>query len=876
MMEDGHSIEHVTDSPVGGITDDGRKGGPIPKTTLKRDLFYILFAGVVVVFALQVAIRVLRDLPALYRVEAQSDRNAARQVMEALRAPVRMLETLVLDYSVWDATYDFIEMAPDSPEWMEYLDAAFEVPFDTFFLYDINGVIYLDSEGSLVYRLTLDLETGTPIPGLNLTSPALREILTTRYRARPQPTRENDPAIINSGFVQSHRGPLFFASSEIHRDDPETIPAETGGSEKFIPLEERPLYREGPSRGTLVIWRYFDEKYVRKIEENTGFDLDFVPLSAAKARPDSKEVLATLSKSPERITPRGISDSIFWLQPDAKGEPLMLVRQKVPPRTFDARWVTVPVIVGFGASGLVLLVIVFFLSERVVKPVAHLRDIALGIGKGNLSLTASASKDDEIGELSQSINLMSAGLLEAREHLEELAFKDTLTGLANRRVFMESLARAIDGARRKSGRVALLFIDLDGFKVVNDSAGHEAGDYVLQRVGDRLLACLRGQDLIGRVTKGAVVERVFEASRFGGDEFTVLVADLEDPLSLSVIADRIRHALADPYEFKGATFHITCSIGIAIYPGDGGTPVELVKNADHAMYTAKQSGKNQHRYFDPVTSAAAEDLLRMRIALSRAVEEGQFQLHYQPLYALNTGRMTGCEALLRWALPDGQSTSPAVFVPVAESAGLMKSIGRWVLEEACRQQRDWKDHGIDPPRTYVNISAHQFPRADFGQQLEAMLFKYHIGREALGIEITETSMMQGSVEVNTALHDLYAMGVPISLDDFGTGYSSLAMLKSLPLDNVKIDKRFIDGITESVEGKTIVKAVIAMCAEMGLSTTAEGVETDEQLSFLKEAGCSHVQGYLLNRPVTAERMKDLIIRARSPNVLEFERSSDSA
>ena len=227
--------------------------------------------------------------------------------------------------------------------------------------------------------------------------------------------------------------------------------------------------------------------------------------------------------------------------------------------------------------------------------------------------------------------------------------------------------------------------------------------------------------------------------------------------------------------------------------------------------------------------------------------------------------------MLRWTLPDGQSTSPAIFVPVAERAGLMMGIGGWVLEEACRQQRDWLDQGLDPHRTYVNISAHQFPRADFGQQLEAMLIKYDIGREALGIEITETSMMEGSTEVNTALHDIYAKGVSISLDDFGTGYSSLAMLKALPIDNVKIDKRFIDGISESAEGKTIVKAVIAMCSELGLSTTAEGVETDEQLSFLMEARCGHVQGYLLSRPLTPEKMKALIIQARTPNILDFKR-----
>jgi diguanylate cyclase (GGDEF)-like protein len=830
----------------------------------------------VVIFALQVAIRVVRDLPALYRLEAQSDQNAVLQVKETLRAPVRNLEMVLLDYSIWDETYDFVEMEPGSEEWDDYLEAEYMRPWDTFFLQGINGIIYLDSDGSLVYRFTLDLETGKPIPELDLKSPAFREAMTGPYLPQGEGSEVIDPAIISSGFLQTDRGPMYFVASEIHRSDPETTRSPTDGSEIFIPLEERYKYRQGPSRGILLFWRYFDEKYVRGIEKSLGFGLDFVPFDEAKTRGDLDDIIAAVLSSPETITPRGDSDHIYWLQQDARGEALLLVRQDVSPRSFDTRWVTVPVLVGFGASGLVLLVIGIFLSVRVVKPVAHLRDIALRIGEGNLSLTASASKDDELGELSQSINLMSANLLEAREHLEDLAYKDTLTGLANRRVFMESLGKALDSARRNSGRLAVLLIDLDGFKTVNDSAGHEAGDYVLQQVGDRLVHCLRGADLVSRVTRGTLVERSFEASRFGGDEFTVLVADLDDPSTTGVISDRIRDALSAPYVFLGANYHISCSIGIAIYPQDGDRPIELVKNADYAMYTAKQSGKNQHSFYDPVTSAEADDRLRMRLALSRAVEERQFSLHYQPLYALSTGQMIGCEALLRWALPDGQSTSPAVFVPVAESAGLMKGIGGWVLEEACRQQRDWLDQGLDPPRTYVNISAHQFPRVDFGQQLEAMLFKYDIGREMLGIEITETSMMQGSTEVNTALHDIYAKGVSISLDDFGTGYSSLAMLKALPIDNVKIDKRFIDGIAESAEGKTIVKAVIAMCSEMGLSTTAEGVETDEQLSFLKNAGCSRVQGFLLNRPLTAARMKALILQARTPNILDFKRGSDSA
>jgi diguanylate cyclase (GGDEF)-like protein len=380
---------------------------------------------------------------------------------------------------------------------------------------------------------------------------------------------------------------------------------------------------------------------------------------------------------------------------------------------------------------------------------------------------------------------------------------------------------------------------------------------VLQQVGERLLYCLLTEDIVARSTTGAAIEENIEASRFGGDEFTVLVGNLKAPSFAGLIAERIRSGISAPYLFEGTHYSVACSIGIATYPEDGDDPLKLIQCADGAMYTAKQSGKNQHRYYDPVISAQAGDQLRMRTDLSRAIEEEQLHLHYQPIYDLRTNQMIGCEALLRWS-HGGQSISPAVFIPLAEDAGLMKDIGHWVLEAACRQQRDWQEQGIDPLTISINVSAHQFSRANFRRQVEESLHKYGVHPETLRIEITETSMMKESAEVTKALGEICILGVAISLDDFGTGYSSLAMLKALPIDNVKIDKIFIDELARSREGKAIVKAVIAMCKELGLSVTAEGVELEEQLSLLQELECDYIQGYLKNRPLTVEKMTALI------------------
>jgi diguanylate cyclase (GGDEF)-like protein len=569
------------------------------KRTLKREFLGILSLGLLLAFALQVSIRTFSELPTLYRLEAESDQNAMQQVQQYLSVEDQYLQQFALDYSNWDRTYDFVASKPGGRKWKKYIEE--EVSAYTLNFNELNGWIFLDANHSLVHSFSINRETEESGPDLDLTNPAVLETLTTRSRSQSKWAYAHSPEVVNSGYVETNQGPVTFVSTEIRNSE--------GG---------------GKLRGTLVMWRFFDENYWQGVGETLGIQLDFVRLHEAKAQDDLAETIAKLESFPGANSPRGNGESIHWLLRDSKGAPFMLARQAVPPRGFDERWVTASVLVSFGAFGLVLLMIGVFFSRRVLKPIADLRDIAKRIGKGELHLTASVPNQQEIGELSESINSMSANLLEARAHLEELAFKDSITGLPNRRIFMEFLSKALENARRstrKPGRLALLFIDLDGFKTVNDTAGHEAGDYVLQQVGARLLHCLRSEDTVARTVKGAAIEESVTASRFGGDEFTVLISNLESLPIAGVVADRILTALAAPYLFKGMAHNITCSIGIATFPEDSKDPVKLIQCADHAMYAAKQSGKNQHRYYDPVTAAQGNDRLGTIDTLSREIEE---------------------------------------------------------------------------------------------------------------------------------------------------------------------------------------------------------------------------------------------------------------
>ncbi|MFO1415603.1 MAG: EAL domain-containing protein [Burkholderiales bacterium] len=425
----------------------------------------------------------------------------------------------------------------------------------------------------------------------------------------------------------------------------------------------------------------------------------------------------------------------------------------------------------------------------------------------------------------------------AEERIRRLAHFDELTGLPNRTMFMHTLQRAFALAQRRGKQFALFFIDLDRFKNINDSLGHEAGDRLLQDVAHRLRHNLRDSDTVARL---------------GGDEFVVLVEDCVDVRELNTIAQNILAALGRPYLLSGQEYHVTGSIGISTYPADGQDPAALLKNADIAMYLAKDRGKNNFQFYSAQQNAHSFERLALESALRHALERGEFVLYYQPKVEIGDGRIVGVEALLRWRHPDFPMVGPDQFIPLAEETGLIVPIGRWVLHTACAQMAAWQREGLPPMRIAVNLSARQFVDDGLIDDIRHALAAAALPGTALELEITESMVMQSPERAVVTLTALRDLGIAVSIDDFGTGYSSLGYLKRFPIDNVKVDRSFIKDLPHDTDDAAITRAVIAMAQSLRIRVIAEGVETREQLAFLRELQCDECQGYYLSRPLPTD------------------------
>ena len=425
----------------------------------------------------------------------------------------------------------------------------------------------------------------------------------------------------------------------------------------------------------------------------------------------------------------------------------------------------------------------------------------------------------------------------SEEQIIRLAHYDELTGLANRNLFNSHLSHAMNRAARNQGSLGVLFIDLDRFKTINDALGHDVGDEVLQIVARRLSEGLRASDILARL---------------GGDEFVVIAEDVTDRDALAALARKLLSAVDEPVVVRGQEFVLTASVGISIFPRDGSEPQTLLKNADIAMYRAKEQGRNCMQFYSEQMGSANVDRLTLETQLKKAAAEcNQFVLHYQPIVSLRGGRVTGVEALVRWMNPERGLVPPAQFIPLAEELGLIGSIGNWVLRAAASQAMQWRRAGLGPIRVAVNISAQQFA-AGFLDGLNAALQESGLDPGALELEITETVMMQRSQQMAELLSAVRTLGVYLSVDDFGTGYSSLAYLKRLPISCLKIDRSFVHDVPGDADDVTIVRAVIALAHSLRMQVVAEGVENEAQLEFLRAEGCDEIQGYLVSRPMPAE------------------------
>ena len=425
-----------------------------------------------------------------------------------------------------------------------------------------------------------------------------------------------------------------------------------------------------------------------------------------------------------------------------------------------------------------------------------------------------------------------------------LAHHDLLTGLPNRTLFQDRLQQALAAAKRMESRVALLFIDLDRFKYVNDSFGHRAGDILLQTVAARLRGCVRETDTV---------------CRHAGDEYLIVLSALRDPTEAALVASKVLATFEQAFDLDGQEIQISASVGISVYPDDGQTTEDLIRNADAAMYHSKKNGRNRYEFFTSELTAPVAERLVLANQLRRAVERNELVLHYQPQYETNGNKLIAAEALVRWNHNEHGQMMPDSFIPLAEESDIIHLIGEWVLGEACRQVNAWQNEGRKIVPVAINFSALQFRRASLVEGVASALARHGLQPHNLEIELTENAIMQDPKEAAGILDQLHKMGVGMSIDDFGTGYSSLNYLKRFPIDKLKIDRSFVEDLPYDLNDSAIVQAIINLSKSLRMTVVAEGVETKAQLDFLRALGCEAYQGYLGGRPMEAERFAVLLV-----------------
>ncbi len=453
---------------------------------------------------------------------------------------------------------------------------------------------------------------------------------------------------------------------------------------------------------------------------------------------------------------------------------------------------------------------------------------------------------------------------QAAEKVKYLAHHDTLTDLPNRYLFNDRLKQAIAHAEREKQLLAVLFIDIDNFKHINDTIGHRAGDELLQGIASRLMAGIRKTDSISRVSTEEMEHMV---ARLGGDEFTMLLTDTKNVQDPATVAQRVLSSLSKPFVIGSQEVFITASVGIAIYPIDGKDIDTLLINADVAMYQAKNNGRNNYQYYSESVNTLRVERFTVGNKLRKALEQTEFMLFYQPQIDISTGKIIGVEALIRWLQPDLVLIKPGEFIPLAEETGLIIPIGEWVLRTACTENRTWQKEGLQPIRMTVNVSSIQFRRDNFIEVVSGILRDTGLDPNYLQLELTEGTIMQDSRNTIRKLHALQSMGIQIAIDDFGTGYSSLNYLKRFPLSTLKIDYTFVKDIVSSSTDQAIVNAIVSLAHNFNLKVIAEGVEKSKQLSYLLKCGCEGAQGNLICPPVNTVVLAEFIRKERFLEIL---------
>ncbi len=503
-------------------------------------------------------------------------------------------------------------------------------------------------------------------------------------------------------------------------------------------------------------------------------------------------------------------------------------------------------------------ILAYFLSLRLQNiisvPIYTLADSMREVSdKKDFSIRVSKSADDEIGHLYDGFNQMleeieerNILLQQRQEHLQQLAHFDTLTRLPNRTLFYDRLSQAINLAQRTGQTMAIMFIDLDQFKDVNDTLGHATGDLLLKQAAGRMAMVLRDCDTIARL---------------GGDEFTVFIQDVKNVANACLVAQKLLDLFEIPYHLDDKQIYVTCSIGITLFPYDGDSIDGLLMNADIAMYHAKADGKNTYRVYNPEMNKRTSERVALQHDLRKALELDQLSLLYQPKFDAMSEKMCGFEALIRWHHPERGLISPVRFIPLAEETGLIAPITEWVLQTACQQAKHWQDSGLTAFSMAVNLSAFSLKRNSAVEMVRQALDSTGLPSTTLELELTESMLIENDNTVGESLQSFKDLGISIAIDDFGTGYSSLSYLHRFPVNVLKIDRSFVWNMNRSPNDLAMVTAIIAMAKSLDMKVVAEGVETREQLDSLKKCGCNIIQGYYFSKPINAKEVSDLLCKA---------------
>ena len=748
---------------------------------------------------------------------------------------IEVLDTIVMDWAVWDNSYQF--MIDKNPE---YIKA--NLSEDTLNNLKINIMLFIDNKGNLVHGEGYDIQKKESVP--------IDEAL-LKYIKDHSLLQNSDVKYRKSGIVTLNGKDLILLS---------ICPILTSAG-------------EGPINGYIVLGANFTEKKIADIGEELSSEIKLTFLKDFEydqkifdLKDDKIQIDAV---SDQKIIGRAFLDDI-----DGKHLLLLSIEKNRDINNIGEAGIKATLWLLLGLFFLFAIIITVILDRGILLRFQELSNDIRKIGEGkDLSVRLKRQNiDDELTDVSNEINGMLGALERSQlflsksesalkkaieklqdevlehektqEQIKYIAYHDTLTGLPNRNLLNELLVHSITLAERNNKCMAVLFLDIDGFKMINDCKGHGMGDQILQEVAERLLKTLRKSDVI---------------ARHGGDEFIVIIEELDNCSGVELIANKIINCFQEPFHLENQDYFLTTSVGVAVYPADGQTPDMLIKNADIAMYKAKENGKNQYLFCTPVMKDVANETMELSTNLYRTIEKNELELYYQPQLSCHNNQIMGVEALIRWRHPVMGLISPAKFIPIAEKTGLILPIGEWVLRTACQQNKKWQEQGLPKIRMGVNLSLRQFHNNDLLNLVEAVLKETKLAPQYLELEITETIAMKEKSYIINTLNAFRQIGVSIAIDDFGTEYSSLSYLKHLPVDRLKVAMQFIRGIGIDHKDEALAKGIIVLAKSIGMNVIAEGVETKEQLEFLKNHNCDEIQGYYFFKPLAEAEMTKLLI-----------------